>query len=85
MNLYSKAGFTVGSVVVHPKDPLDMEEQCGVICRCDVCGEVYVEDTEGSLEQGAEEQAKLIEKGIWNLPSVGAVRLQDIWVPRNRD
>ena len=39
VNLYSKAGFIVRSVVISRKDPLDTEEQCGVIykCECDVC------------------------------------------------
>ena len=68
VNRYFKTGFTVRSVVVSLKDPGDMEEQCGVIygCECDidVCGEVYVGETERSLEQRAEELAKSIEKGV---------------------
>ena len=65
MNLYSKARFTVRIAVVSPKGPYYTEEQCGVIyeCECDVCGEVYVEETVTSLRQTAEEHVKSIEKG----------------------
>ena len=59
--LYAKAGFPIRNGMVNPKDPLDLREQYGGIyeCVCDVCGELYVEETERSL---VDEHAKSIEK-----------------------
>ena len=46
IQLFCKAGYTIQNVVVHPKDPLDTGEKCGVIyeCKCEECGELYVEE-----------------------------------------
>ena len=35
-----------------------------VIYECDLCGEVYVEETEKSLRWRVEDHAKSIEKGV---------------------
>ena len=37
---YAKAGFTIKSAVVSPKDHLDLGDQCEIIyeCACDICG-----------------------------------------------
>jgi len=66
ISLYSKAGFTVRNAVVSPKDPLDKDEQCGVIyqCACDVCGDLYIGETGRSLGERMKEHNKAIDKCI---------------------
>ena len=49
--LYAKAGFTIRNAVVHPKDPLDLDGQCGAIYECayNVYGELYASEIGRSL------------------------------------
>ena len=51
INLYSKAGRTIRNLVVGPKDPLETQEQCGVIYEfgCESCEQTYVGETGRSL------------------------------------
>ncbi len=44
INMYSKAGTTLRNCLVRPKDPLEPQEQCGVVYEsdCDVCGQIYI-------------------------------------------
>ena len=62
--LHAKAGFTIRNAVVSPKDPLDSDEQCGVIyqCACDVCVELYVGETGRSLEERVAKHGRSIER-----------------------
>ena len=48
ISMYSKAGQTIRNVLVRLKDPLEPEEQCGVVyeCDCDVCGQIDVGEME---------------------------------------
>ena len=50
--------------MVSPKDPLDSDEQCGVIykCACDVCGELDVGETGRSVEERVEKHGRSIER-----------------------
>ena len=63
--LYAKAGYTVRNADVSPKDPLNLNEQCGVayISQCDLCGEQYVGETGISLGEMCEEHDKMVGKG----------------------
>mgnify|MGYP001824971233 CR=1 FL=1 len=65
ISLYPKAGFTIKNAVVRPKDPLDTNEQCGVVyqCACEVCGESYVGETGRSLGERIAEHQKSVDKG----------------------
>ena len=47
-----------------PNGPFNSSEQCVVIyeCACDVCGELYIGETERSLEERVEEHRRSIEK-----------------------
>ena len=49
IKLYLKARYIVRNVVVIPKDPFVMCEQCGVIyeCECEVCSKLYMGETWG--------------------------------------
>ena len=65
ISLYPKAGFTIRNAVVRPKDPLDPQEQCGVVykCQCEICGETYVGETGRSLGERINEHQKSVDKG----------------------
>ena len=65
ISLYPKAGYTIKNAVVRPKDPLDTNEQCGVVyqCACEVCGESYVGETGRSLGERIAEHQKSVDKG----------------------
>ena len=41
INLYHKAGQTLRQLLVHPKDKMKPQEQCGVVyeTECNMCGE----------------------------------------------
>ena len=56
---------SVRNAVVSPKDPLDIDDQCGVvyISQCDLCGEQYVGETGRSLGERCDEHDKSVEKG----------------------
>jgi len=64
ISMYSKAGYTVRNAVVRPKDPLDNDEQCGVIyeCGCDNCGDKYIGETGRSLGERMTEHGKSVMK-----------------------
>ena len=64
INLYHKAGTTLRQLLVHPKDKLEKQEQCGVVYEidCNVCGEAYIGETGRSLSERVEEHQKSIEK-----------------------
>ena len=65
MSLYSKAGFTIKNALVRPKDPLDPDEQCGVVyeCHCEVCNKTYIGETGRSLGDRMAEHQKSLDKG----------------------
>ena len=64
ISLYHKAGQTLRQLLVHPKDKMEPQEQCGVVYEhgCGVCGEVYIGETGRSLGERTEEHEKSIKK-----------------------
>ena len=64
INLYHKAGQTLRQMLVHPKDKVMPNEQCGVVyeTECQVCGERYIGETGRSLGERVEEHEKSVDK-----------------------
>ena len=52
-----------------------LEDKCGVVyeCKCESCGQLYVEEMEGSLGEREEEPDKSVKEGI---PSQSSVNIR---------
>ncbi len=64
ISLYHKAGQTLRQSLVHPKDKMKPEEQCGIVyeTECQVCGDIYIGETGRSLGERVEEHEKSVVK-----------------------
>ena len=60
IQLFCNVRYTIRSALVCPKDPLGLEEKCGVVyeCKCEECGQLYVGETDISLGERAQEHDK---------------------------
>ena len=65
ISLYHKAGYTIRNAVVSPKDPLDKEEECGVVyqreCEEKDCGAKYIGESGRSLGERLGEHDKSLK------------------------
>ncbi|KAI8477848.1 Cartilage matrix protein [Branchiostoma belcheri] len=64
VSLFSKPGYTLRNALVSPKDPLLPSEKCGTVYKisCEMCGEVYVGETERSLGERTDEHQKSVDR-----------------------
>ena len=64
IQLFCKTGYTIRNAIICLKDPLDLEEKCGVVyeCKSEQCGHLYVGEMERSLGEISQEHYKSLKE-----------------------